>query len=139
LGVEIEDAQRQVAAKRISIPVAYGVPAHALPILERLRSFGLQEFVLPAGSLVEAEAFEVRELEQDPVPYEKARIQHLKVHNRRMITNLKEDWIGFRMDQPKALLIPELLEPSASNGFVHFGVIKASPDSTLPVYRIFSL
>ncbi|MEY3574055.1 MAG: hypothetical protein RLZZ617_653 [Bacteroidota bacterium] len=139
LGVEIEDAQRQVAAKRISIPVAYGVPAHALPILERLRSFGLQEFVLPAGSLVEAEAFEVRELEQDPVPYEKARIQHLKVHNRRMITNLKEDWIGFRMDQPKALLIPELLEPSASNGFVHFGIIKASLDSTLPVYRLFSL
>jgi hypothetical protein len=55
-----------------------------------------------------------------------------------MISALKEDWVGFRMDQPKALLIPELLEPSASNGLVYFGVIKASLDSTLPVYRIFS-
>lgn len=138
LRVEIEDAHRQVAAKRIPIPVAYGIPAHARPVLERLRSFGLQEFYLPAGSSVEAEAFEVKAVDEDPVPYEKSRIQHVKVQNRRMISTLQEDWVGYRMNQPKALLLPELLEPSASNGLVHFGVIKASLDSTLPVYRIFS-
>ena len=138
LGVEIEDAQKQVAAKRIPIPVAYGIPVHALPVLDRLRSFGLQEFALPAGSLVEVEDFKVIAVEEDPLPYEKTRIQRVKVRSHRMISALKEDWVGFRMDQPKALLIPELLEPSASNGLVYFGVIKASLDSTLPVYRIFS-
>jgi hypothetical protein len=41
-----------------------------------------------------------------------------------------------RMNQRKANIILEVLEPEAPNSFVSFGVLETEKDKILPIYRV---
>ena len=40
------------------------------------------------------------------------------------------------MNQRRANLVSEILEPEAPNSFVSFGVLKTEKDDILPIYRL---
>ena len=105
-------------------------------IIRRLTAFGLKADTLPAGIQLETESFVAATVVADPLPYEKVRTLNIPVRLVRARVSTPEPWLRFSMRQPRALIMPELLEPDAPNSLFRFSVVKTESNSTLPVYRI---
>jgi len=136
LPVVLEDARRQRITQKRSCPEAYAVSMREDEIIRRLTAFGLKADTLPAGIQLETESFVAATVVADPLPYEKVRTLNIPVRLVRARVSTPEPWLRFSMRQPRALIMPELLEPDAPNSLFRFSVVKTESNSTLPVYRI---
>ncbi len=135
LPVTVRDAWKATPVLTRSRPFAYLVLPEQTNLLEKLSTLALEMDSLAASTEVEVEAYRVTEYQQDPEKYEGVSQQTVVTE----IQTLRRSFpVGTRilyLDQPRAGLAIEVLEPEAPNSFVSFAVLPTEEGAELPVYR----
>jgi len=116
-------------------PYAYILTPQAARAVERLRVFGVQ--VLPFGTAkrIPVQAFRVRTASSDKRAYEGVRRRRTSVTMEAVELVVPPGSQIVYMSQSLGNLIAELLEPEGGDSFVTFGILNATENQLLPVYR----
>lgn len=133
--IKVRDGLQLTATKKRVRPFAYVIPQGEEAILKRLRILGLELHELNATLSVDLDAYEVTEYQQDAEKFEDIKIQNVKCEMRNVKATLASGDFILLMDQQRANLAIELLEPEAKNGFVAYEVVPTEMGASLPYYR----
>lgn len=120
-------------------PKAYVIRQVDEEITNRLNALGVSFRWVSAPMELRAEAYRITALNPDAFDWEGVRPVEVTTQIESISLSIdpetsKAIWID--LDQQNAPLIFELLEPEAQNSFVHLGLISATQDLHLPIYRI---
>jgi hypothetical protein len=135
LEITLRDALASEATLTRERPYAYLLLPEAAAQAERLRILGVDVEELSAPRTLAVERYVVTHYARDPHPYEGVVPQTVKTEVSAVDVDFPEGTFIVRMDQPRANLAAEVLEPETSNGFVGFGVLKTNKGDELPIYR----
>ena len=116
-------------------PFAYLILPTGAELAERLRILGVRCHVLRGNRTLKVESYRVNFSEEAPLPYEGTYLQTVRTTVVPKEVTFPAGTFIVRMDQRRAKLAAEVLEPEAANGFVSFGVLKVRERDELPVYR----
>jgi len=96
---------------------------------------GVQIETLTTETEIEVEVYTVSQYERGSKKYEKMKLQTVEttIKNEKYLFPIGTYKIP--MDQRRANIILEVLEPEAPNSFVSFGVIETKTGEILPIYR----
>lgn len=136
LDVTIRDALQSKPVLIRKRPKAYLIEGGQTEIIEKLRTLGAEIEILPEDKEINVETFVIETYDRDKIKYEKMNLQKVDV---KLIENkklFKKGTFKILMNQKRANIIAEVLEPEAPNSFVSFGVLETSKGATLPIYRI---
>ena len=117
-------------------PVAYLIDSCQIELIEKLKVLGIEVERLSQEEKVEVETYVVSEYKKSSEKYEKMWLQKVKAT---IITEAKifpKGTYKIVMNQQRANIVLELLEPESPNSFVAFGVLKTKQRKTLPIYRL---
>jgi Holliday junction resolvase len=135
LEVKVENASRAIAKLTRKRPIAYLIDSSEIEILKKLHILGIKTRVLEKNTTIEVETYSVKDVETDKQKDE-------GVFKQKVLTEIITKQVNFLkgtrivyMNQENSNLAIEVLEPEAPNSFVSFGVLKASPNTLLPIYR----
>jgi hypothetical protein len=131
----VRDGLQLTATKKRVRPLAYIIPKSEEEVLKRLRILGLELHELKLAVEVDLEAYEVTEYQQEAEKFEDIRIQNVKSEIRNQKIELQTGDFVLPMDQQRANLAIEVLEPEAKNSFVAYEVVPTELKATLPYYR----
>ena len=116
-------------------PVAYLILPGNEELIKKCRILGLQIDSLSKPATLQAQAYQVETYRQDPEKYEDVFRQHVTT---KVSSTTKEFPAGTKiiyLNQRKANLAIEVLEPEAPNSFVSFDILHTQKGDVLPVYR----
>ncbi|MCA9515276.1 MAG: hypothetical protein KC635_10065, partial [Myxococcales bacterium] len=133
--VTIRDALETAPRLVRDRPWAYVLRPEARDLAERLRVLGLTVSELPAAVTATVETYRVTSYRRAPKAYEGMIRQTVKTRVEPRPVELPAGSFVVRMDQPRANLVGEVLEPETENGFVSFGVLATDKGEELPYYR----
>jgi hypothetical protein len=136
LNLTVNDAETSRSTLKRTRPKAYIIEANQKEIIEKLSILGAEIEFLDEEETYNVETYFIDDYTSKPIKYEKMKLQIVSAAlKQKEITFSKGTALVF-MDQRKANIIPELLEPEAPNSLVSFGIIKTQKGDTLPVYRL---
>ncbi|MFK7963252.1 MAG: M14 family zinc carboxypeptidase [Burkholderiaceae bacterium] len=116
-------------------PFAYILTPAASRAKERLAAFGVQILPFDQAKRLPVQAFRVTTASSDRRPYEGVRRRRARVTIEPIEVAVPPGSHIVYMSQPLGNLIAELLEPEGGDSFVTFGILNATENELLPVYR----
>lgn len=132
----VHDAWKAKPIKTLPRPKAYIVDANQIEIINKLQTLGVEVKFLNEDTTYEVETYEVTYFYKKPIRYEKIKLQTVEVTLTKQEKNFKKGTAMVMMNQKRANIVPEVLEPEAPNSFLSFGVLKTKKGETLPIYRL---
>jgi hypothetical protein len=136
LNLTVRDAEKATSTLKRKRPKAYIIDANQTDAISKLKTLGIEVDFLKNEKTYKVESYVIDDYYLKPIRYEKMKLQTVSV-------NLKKQEITFpagtalvEMNQRRANLVPEILEPEAPNSLVSFGIIKTEKGETLPIYRL---
>lgn len=132
----VRDAWKAEAALTRERPKAYLVDSSASHIIEKLNVLGIAVETLEEPKTFSIQSYKVTGYFRKPIRYEKMKLQSVEVEIVEEEKTFKAGTYYIPMDQKRANLLAEVLEPEAPNSFVSFGIIKTQKEDILPIYRI---
>lgn len=136
LEVTIRDGLRSKPTIVRKRPIAYLVDANQTEIIEKLKILGVAVEILQEDQEIDVEVYEVSEYERDSKKYEKMNLQTVQTTITNQKIHFPKGTYQINMNQKRANIILEVLEPEAPNSFVSFGVLETTQGEILPIYRI---
>jgi hypothetical protein len=137
--IEIDVTIRNALASEPTLvrprPFAYLLLPQAEAQADRLRILGLEVDQLSESTLLDVERYLVEKCVRDPYSYEGTVPQRVRTELSDVTRSFPPGTFVVRMDQKRANLAAEVLEPETNNGFVGFGVLEAREGRELPIYR----
>jgi hypothetical protein len=132
----VRDAWKAKATLSRSRPTAYILDADQIGLVKKMKTLGIEVEKLQEERNFEVETYHVKTYYQKPIRYEKMKLQTVETELKKEEKTFKAGTFMVKMNQRRANLVPELLEPEAPNSFVNFGLIKTGKGKTLPIYRL---
>ncbi len=137
--IQLEVTQRNALQSTATLsrpaPLGYYIKAEQRELAEKIKLFGLKVETLEQSISTKAEQYMVTEHKVVSEKYEKMSLQEVKTTVQFADITLPAGTFYISMNQAAAGILPELLEPEASNSFVSFGVLPTEQGQVLPVYR----
>lgn len=133
--VVLRDAQKTEAVNARQRPAAYLILPGNEALVTRLNVLGVKTRPLEAARELEAERYTVTAYERDGEKYEGVYQQEVTASCESVSKNFPAGTIIVDMNQPRANLAIEVLEPEAANSFVSFSVLETELGAELPIYR----
>lgn len=112
----------------------YIMPGHDT-VIAKLRTLGLQVEEINRPVAIEVEAYEVVQYRRDTFKYEGVYVQRVRAVTHSETKTFPAGSFKVFSDQKNGNMLPELLEPEASSGFVSFSIIPTQLGAELPIYR----
>ena len=116
-------------------PTAYLILPEYKTLAEKLRILGVHVDSLEMAKSLETETYRVTDYLQDAEKFEEVNRQEVSTTLSTTTREFPKGTFIVQMDQPRANLAIEVLEPEASNSFISFDVLHTSMNAELPVYR----
>ncbi len=135
LQITVRDALKSSPVIERTRATAYLIRKEESKLLEKLQTLGLEIHYLEKASKLEVESYLVSEYEQAQEKFEDIRIQTVQTTISTEQIDFAEGTAVVLMNQPKANLAIEVLEPEAINSFVAYEVLPTALNETLPIYR----
>jgi len=132
----VRDAWKAKATLSRTRPTAYILDADQIGLVKKMKTLGIEVEKLQEERNFEVETYHVKTYYQKPVRYEKMKLQTVETELKKEKKTFKAGTFMVKMNQRRANLVPELLEPEAPNSFVNFGLIETEKGKTLPIYRL---
>jgi hypothetical protein len=132
----VRDAWKAKATRARSRPKAYIVAANQTEILEKLKILGLEIQYLNEDKNYEVEVYKITAYTKKPIRYEKMKLQTVEVELQKETILFPKGTAIIMMNQRRANIVAEVLEPEAPNSFISFGVLKTNKGDILPIYRL---
>lgn len=124
-------------AKRVrERPLAYVINKNQFRVIERLHCLGIILDSVLAIQDIDVEQYVIEDYLQESMKYEGVFMQKVKAKTEIISLNINKDWLILDMDQRKANLAIEVLEPEAPNSFVSYSIIPTEKGDILPIYRL---
>jgi hypothetical protein len=136
LQMTIRDAAKAKATLTRERPVAYIVDSSQTQVIQKLKALGVELELIENERTYNVESYVVAAYFQKPIKYEKMKLQTVDTKLLATEKSFPEGTAIVYMDQKRANIVPELLEPEAPNSLVSFGIIKTQEGETLPIYRL---
>ena len=136
LEVTLRDGLRSHAKLVRKRPTAYLIDMTQLELIKKLKILGVSVDTLTEDQNIEVETYKISEYNRDSKKYEKMNLQTVEttIETRNML--FPKGTYKININQRRANIILEVLEPEAPNSFVSFGVLKTKKEAYLPIYRI---
>lgn len=134
----VNDSWRSTPVITRKKPSAYLILPGNEALTERLALLGVEIDKLKSATQTEVEAYEVTDYFRDVEVYEGVHQQKVKTRISEKQITLPEGTSIVYMNQARANLVAEVLEPEAPNSFVSFSVLPTGLGEELPVYRYMS-
>ncbi|NVK28063.1 MAG: peptidase [Flavobacteriia bacterium] len=132
----VRDAWKAEAVRTRARPIAYLIPESNAQLVEKLQILGLEVEQLNAETKLEYEKYTVTDYWRDPSLYEGVHRQDVTTETESQIASLPAGVYVIRMNQRRANMAIELLEPETPNSFVSFGLVPLQNEQELPYYRL---
>jgi len=132
----VRDAWKAKPTKTRERPKAYIIDGNQTEILAKLKTLGVEVQYLEEDKTYDVEAYEVTYFYRKPIRYEKMKLQTVEVDIKKQEQLFTKGTALVHMNQKRANIVPEVLEPEAPNSFVSFGIITTKKGETLPIYRL---
>lgn len=116
-------------------PNAYILLPSEKEAVKRLEILGLEVKTLQEDVELEVEAYEVDTYRKSPHKYEGVKQQYVTAQTPTITKQFPKGSYVVEMNQRKANLAIETLEPEAKNSFVSFNIIPTNQNNQLPYYR----
>jgi len=116
-------------------PTAYLLAANQQNLVEKLRTLGVVVDSLAETKKLEVQAYKVISYYQNSEKYEGVRRQELSTALQITEQEFAAGTYVVYLNQEKANMAIEVLEPEAPNSFVSFDVLHTEKDAILPIYR----
>jgi hypothetical protein len=136
LKLTVRDAEKATSSLKRKRPIAYIIDANQTEVIDKLKTLGLKVDFLENEKTYKVETYFIDEYYLKPIRYEKMKLQTVKADLKQKEINFPAGTALVYMNQRRANLVPEILEPEAPNSLVSFGVIKTKSGDTLPIYRL---
>jgi hypothetical protein len=130
---DAEKANSTLTRKR---PKAYIIDANRTDIINKLTILGVDIAYLENERKYDVETYFIDNYSAKPIRYEKMKLQTVSVDLRTKEVSFPKGTALVYMNQRRANIVPEILEPEAPNSLVSFGIIKTKEGDTLPIYRL---
>lgn len=117
-------------------PLAYLIDANQTDIIAKLKTLGAEVETLVEDQEIEVETYLVSVYDRDSKKYEKMNLQKVETEILSKKIIFPKGTFKVLMNQRRANIILEVLEPEAPNSFVSFGVLETEKNQILPIYRI---
>ncbi len=134
--VTIRDALQLQLLKERTRPFAYFILPEEKAITERLKILGLELSLLDEEKEFEVESYTVTEYEREVKKYEGVKRQTISTEVKTIKKSFPKGTVVVKMDQSKANMAMEVLEPEVKNSFITFEVIETAKGAVLPIYRL---
>jgi hypothetical protein len=117
-------------------PTAYYLDENQKILVDKMRILGVEVHQLEKAEEKIAETFTITYYDKNYKKYEKMNLQDVssKITQEKIV--FKKGTYKVLMNQKRANIVIELLEPEAPNSFVSFGLLKTQEGAQLPIYRI---
>jgi hypothetical protein len=132
----VRDAWKAKATLSRERPKAYLIDADQTDLIEKIKTLGIELEVLEEETEFSVESYHIKSYFKKPIRYEKMKLQTVEAELVKEDKTFQKGTVLIKMDQRRANLVPELLEPEAPNSFVSFGLIETEKGKTLPIYRL---
>jgi len=116
-------------------PYAYILTPKAARAVKRLSAFGVLVLPFDSAKQIPVQAFRVTTASSDKRPYEGVHRRRARVTMEPIELTVPAGSHIVYMSQSLGNLIAELLEPEGGDSFVTFGILRATENELLPVYR----
>jgi hypothetical protein len=134
--VTIRDASQMESTLSRKRPKAYLIDKNETDLVEKLRALGATVETLDKESSELVERYTVSSYNRKSLKYEGMNLQTVRTTVSAETMTFPAGTYRVPMEQRRANLIAEVLEPEAPNSFVSFGVLKTEQGAILPIYRI---
>lgn len=135
LDIVVRDAFFSTSTLSRSRPHAYIILPGNDEVLSRLSILGISLTTIESAKEIEVETYTVSSYIKAVEKYEGVFMQSVKTNIQTETVEIPAGSTLVYMDQDKANLAVEVLEPEASNSFISFNVLPTSLGSRLPIYR----
>ncbi len=132
----VRDAWEAEATLTRERPKAYLIDASQNEIIEKLKVLGISVEMLEEPKTYTIDSYKVIEYYRKPIRYEKMKLQTVEVELVKQEKTFEKGTYYIPMDQKRANILAEVLEPEAPNSFVSFGIIETENEDILPIYRL---
>ncbi len=136
LEMMVRDAWKAEATLSRTRPMAYILDADQTLLVKKMKTLGIEVEELDEEKIFEVESYHIDTYYRKPIRYEKMKLQTVEASLKKEEKTFRTGTFMVKMNQRRANLVPELLEPEAPNSFVSFGLIKTAKGKTLPIYRL---
>lgn len=136
INLTIRDTEQAKATLTRKRPKAYIISANQIEVIEKLKILGVEIEFLEDEENFLVESYVVDNYSLKPLRYEKMKLQTVTTDIETKELSFPEGTAVIYMNQRRANIVPEILEPEAPNSAVSFGVIKTKKGETLPIYRL---
>lgn len=136
LNVTIRDALQSKPSLVRKRPKAYIIDKNQLDMIDKLKALGATVEIIEKETPLIVETYTVVSYNRDSEKYEKMNLQTIETSIQSNTINFPKGTFKISMNQKKANLILEVLEPEAPNSFVSFGVLETNNGDILPIYRL---
>ncbi|NJN50254.1 MAG: hypothetical protein HC798_03600 [Polaribacter sp.] len=117
-------------------PVAYFLDNNQTVLIEKLKTLGIEVTQLDQNKSYLAETYTISSYDKNYQPYEQMLLQDVETNITQQNLEFKKGTYIIKMNQKRANLAAEILEPESPNSFVSFGVLETKLGELLPIYRI---
>lgn len=132
----VNDAWKAKATQTRSRPKAYIVEANQIEIIEKLKTLGAEIEYLDQEKEYQVEVYNIKSCTKKPIRYEKMKLQTVEVELQKETKIFSKGTAIIMMNQRRANIVAEVLEPEAPNSYISFGVLETNKGETLPIYRL---
>jgi len=116
-------------------PVAYLLPSDQAEVVRRLQALGIKTEVKSSPQSLEVEQYRLTEVWESPDMWEGIRQLNLTTQLEQAEVQFPNGYFYIPVQQEKAALIFETLEPEAVNSMFRYRVLGSADDEVLPLYR----
>lgn len=136
LDVTMRDALISSSVLSRDRPTGYIISSDQKGLVEKLQTLGLELTMLSEPQELLVERYIIEDYYEQPEKYEGSKLQKVTTQVIQETIEMGAGTWVLLLNQPKANLAIEVLEPEAPNSFVSFGLIKTASGEELPTYRL---
>lgn len=136
LDMTIRDAWKARPVFKRKRPKAYIIEADQNEIIDKLKVLGADIDYLDEEKEYVVQCYHIDSRFEKQIRYEKMKLQTVEISLQEKKKIFPKGTAVIKMNQRRANLIAEVMEPEAPNSFVSFGVLKTEKGKILPIYRL---
>jgi hypothetical protein len=136
LEVKKRDAARVKPILVRKRPIAYYLDEDQKILVDKMRILGVKVAQLSTDEEKMSESYTITYYDKNFKKYEKVNQQDVRTMITKEKKMFKKGTYKVSMNQKRANIVIELLEPEAPNSFVSFGLLKTKEGAQLPIHRI---
>ncbi len=108
-------------SQAVSPPMAYLIPPEWTEVIRRIKLHGVRFFRLQVPQSLEVESYRFEDVTFEPKPYEGRQMTRFRAIPTRRVEEFQAGTLVVPLDQPRARVIVNLLEPDAPDSLVRWG------------------